>query len=154
MPVSGATTANVATRTTATRLAIVIDSMSETAANSMQNGKITKMAASSIAVASRTDRNLRHHTDGALRKGEPVAGNCRYRKAALCGAAFLQISYARDGRNQLTVSFIVSAMLWNWSSMALPSEPAPTMLARAMRAAIRPYSIAVAPDSSFTKRAT
>ena len=39
MPVNGATTAKVATRTTATRLAIVIDSMSETAAKTMQNGK-------------------------------------------------------------------------------------------------------------------
>ncbi|CDX45925.1 exported hypothetical protein [Mesorhizobium sp. ORS 3359] len=36
---------------------------------------------------------------------------------------------------------------------AVPSEVAPTMMASAMRAAIRPYSMAVAPDSSFTKRA-
>ena len=48
MPVSGATTAKVAISTTETRLAMVIDSMSETAANTMQNGKTTKISASSI----------------------------------------------------------------------------------------------------------
>ncbi|SIT55246.1 conserved hypothetical protein [Mesorhizobium prunaredense] len=41
----------------------------------------------------------------------------------------------------------------NFAFRASPSEPAPTMMASAIRAAIRPYSMAVAPDSSFTKRA-
>ena len=50
MPVSGATTANAATSMTETRLAMVIDSMSETAANTMQNGKTTKISASSIDI--------------------------------------------------------------------------------------------------------
>jgi hypothetical protein len=48
MPVKGAMTAKATTRMIETRLAIVIDSMSESAANAMQNGKTTKIAASSM----------------------------------------------------------------------------------------------------------
>src|SRR5882757_1171629 len=49
--------------------------------------------------------------------------------------------------------FTAVAMLENLEFSAVPSWLAPTMMASAMRAAIRPYSMAVAPDSSFTKRA-
>ena len=63
MPVSGATTAKVATSTRETRLAIVIDSMSETAANTMQNGKTTKISASSIG-------SSQSSTAGRLERGD------------------------------------------------------------------------------------
>src|SRR5690606_14784861 len=49
IPVSGATTTKVTTSTSETRFAMVMDSASEIAANSMQKGKTTKMIASSMA---------------------------------------------------------------------------------------------------------
>ena len=55
MPVSGATTAKVAINIREIRLAMVIDSMSETAANTMQNGKTTKISASSIGSSQEFD---------------------------------------------------------------------------------------------------
>jgi hypothetical protein len=47
------------TRMSETRLAIVIDSMSEIAANSMQKGKTTKIRASSIGSTTVLGRRVR-----------------------------------------------------------------------------------------------
>src|SRR3954464_15594859 len=60
---------------------------------------------------------------------------------------------ASGSKHYLPAEFSVVAMLVNFAFSALPRVPAPTMMASAMRAAIRPYSIAVAPDSFLTKRA-
>ena len=46
----------------------------------------------------------------------------------------------------------VVAACVNFPSMAVPRRPAPVIRATEIRAAIRPYSIAVAPDSSSIKR--
>jgi len=42
----------------------------------------------------------------------------------------------------------VLATPMNWAFSALPNEDAPTMIPNAMSAAIKPYSMAVAPDLS------
>src|SRR5690606_34997500 len=53
----------------------------------------------------------------------------------------------------LTASSSMPAMSEKALSSELPSVEAPAVMARAIRAAIRPYSMAVAPDSSLAKRA-
>ncbi len=65
------------------------------------------------------------------------------------GVAFL--GDRPDGYGAL---FRVVATDVNWALSALPNEPAPTIIAKAMSAAIKPYSMAVAPDSSRRNFAT
>src|SRR5690606_27846470 len=67
MPVIGATIANVAIRISDTRLAMVIESMSETAAKTMQKGKTTKISASSIAASSSQHFHWHYSSIGALK---------------------------------------------------------------------------------------
>jgi hypothetical protein len=50
--------------------------------------------------------------------------------------------------------FMVVVTVLKVSPICEPSPRAAAMMPTAMRAAIRPYSMAVAPDSSFTKRST
>src|SRR5205085_8602136 len=47
---------------------------------------------------------------------------------------------------------IVEVMVLNVALICEPSPRAAAMMPTAIRAAMRPYSMAVAPDSSFTKR--
>ena len=73
MPVSGATTAKTARSRSGTRFAIVIDSVSDTAAKTMQNGKTTKISASSMTEVPRGDTDRPIIGARALTAGERSA---------------------------------------------------------------------------------
>src|SRR2546430_11680392 len=53
-----------------------------------------------------------------------------------------------------TAYFRLVEMNWNLVLRVVPMPLTATMITTEIPAAIRPYSMAVAPDSSFTKRAT
>src|SRR5262245_54149441 len=122
--------------------------------------KLTIRAAS-IASASTSAR----HTNDVERSSRLAAGRAA---ARIRGALRIRNAHARGLRKSkaparrgllqaglATLAYLSEPLIKvNLACRLVPSPLTIAMIASAMPAAIRPYSIAVAPDSSFTKRAS
>ena len=80
----------------------------------------------------------------------PIIGSKRKKEAAGASAP----GGLQKGNEAAYADFIVPVTVLKVALICEPSPRAAAMMPTAIRAAMRPYSMAVAPDSSFTKRST